>query len=60
MAHELYDRLNNITIVKIYSNMIKNGELQVVRDLYENLNTHCSTHTQYQKLLPLFKERLGE
>lgn len=60
MTHELYQKLNNSNIVKIYANMIRTSEIQVVRDLYENLTKHCSTHNQYQKLLPLFKERLGE
>ena len=60
IKQELWLRLNNPQTVRMYANMIRTSDMNVVRDLYDNLSTYCSEHSKYNDLLPLFKERLGE
>lgn len=57
---EIYQRLNNPNVVKVYANMIKTSPENVVRELRTNITEHADDHPKYQMLENMFKERLGD
>lgn len=57
---EIYQRLNNPTVVKGYAQMIRNSEEHIVRDLRKNITEQANDHPKFETLEILFKERLGE
>ena len=40
--------------------MIRNSELDVVKNLYDNIKEQAEDHPKFEMLETLFKERLGE
>lgn len=58
--NEIYQRLNNPNVVKVYVNMIKTSPESVVRELRKNIELQASEHPKYEMLENLFIERLGE
>lgn len=59
-SKEIYQRLNNPNVVKVYVNMIKTSPENVVRELRANITEHADDHPKFEMLEQLFVERLGE
>lgn len=60
MSLTIRQRLNDYRVVKTYISMIKNSDIEIVKELRNNLNTQANGHPKQLELEVLFKERLGE
>lgn len=54
------ERLIDHKVMQIYVQMIRNSDLQVVKNLRENLRIQALGHPKQMDLEKLFIERLGE
>ena len=54
------DRLKDPQVVRVYRNMLINGDEKTARDLRANLIEYCEGHPKQVELEQLFQERFGE
>ena len=54
------ERLIDHRVIQIYVQMISNADIQIVKDLRENLKIQAAGHSKQIELEKLFIERLGE
>jgi hypothetical protein len=52
--------MNNPQVIRGYVQMIRNSEIEVVKDLRKNITEQANDHPKFEQLEQLFKERLGE
>ena len=57
--HDLYIRMNNPGVIRVYAQMIRTSHINTVKELYNNLVTHASDHPKFPDLEKLYKERIG-
>jgi hypothetical protein len=55
----LYQRMNNPTAFKVYMNMIKTYELDIVKELFANLTKDASDHPKYEVLKSAYDSRIN-
>lgn len=54
------DRINNYQAYRVWCNMIRTNDIDIVKALYDNLSQHLSDHPKWPTLKELFKERLKD
>ena len=57
MTH-LYERLNNNNVAKVLLRMIENSELNVAKELFDNITEQAKNHPRYPNLLQAYQKRI--
>lgn len=55
----IYQRMNNTQVMKVYMNMIKTYEEDIVKDLFANITKEANDHPKYSNLKAAYDERFG-
>lgn len=53
----IYQRMNNPMVMKTYTNMIRNYEMDIVNDLYNNITKNASDHPRYSAIVEAYEAR---
>lgn len=56
----IYQRMNNTQVMKVYMNMIKTYEDDIVKDLFANITKEASDHPKYSNIKAAYEERYGK
>ena len=56
----LKDRLKDPHVIRVYRNMIQNGDEQVAKELRDNLIKHADGHPKQVELEQLYQERFAK
>ena len=57
--HDLYIRMNNPGVIRVYAQMIRTSDVNIVTELYNNLKEHAHDHPKFTDLEKLYKERIN-
>lgn len=55
----IYQRMNNTQVMKVYMNMIKTYEDDIVKDLFANITKEASDHPKYENIKAAYEQRYG-
>lgn len=55
----IYQRMNNTQVMKVYMNMIKTYEEDIVKDLFANITKEASDHPKYSNIKAAYEQRFG-
>ena len=55
----LYQRMSNPSAVKVYMNMIQFYELDIVHELYNNLQKNADDHPRFPAIKEAYEARLA-
>lgn len=56
----IYQRMNNTQVMKVYMNMIKTYEEDIVKNLFANITKEASDHPKYSNIKAAYEERFGK
>ena len=55
----IYQRMNNTQVMKVYMNMIKTYEEDIVKDLFANITKEAGDHPKYSNIKAAYEQRFG-
>lgn len=55
---DIYNRMNDPKVVKTYIKMIRELDMDIVNQLYENIKQHASDHNRFKDIQAIYEHRL--